>query len=158
MQFRAETGLLSEGLTPETSSTSVGYPLYGYLNSPGFEFVGGKESTTFSNTTFNYDVLKKENWSTIGGIIFICLLIGFMVALVITKIFRLNFTFNLCIIIIITSIMMIILGDKFLKNAGVFILAGAIMTMILTVFIFLMNDIIRGPYGGKDIGDTANFT
>lgn len=109
-----------------------------------------KEIGTFSNSTFSYETLSKENWTSAGNILFICLIIGFMVAIIITRFCNLNFTFLLCTVIVITSVMMIIIGDRFLKNAGVFILAAILTTMLLTLFIFFVNDVIRGPTTGSN--------
>lgn len=141
-----ETGFLTESLVPAAVPVGTG------------TYVGGSQGSTFSNAVFSYDVLARENWSSIGGILFICLLIGFIIAIVLSNIFRLSLTFTLCIIVIMSAIMMILLGDNFVRNAGVFILSGVLITMILTLFIFFMNDLIRGDgKNGGSLGDTADI-
>ena len=124
------------------------------LSLPDREIGSGsiEKGGTLSNSTFSYETLSRENWSSAANILFICLIIGFIVSIIITKFLNYNFTFNLCVLIIITSVMMIILGDKFTKNVGVFIISASLITMLLTLFIFFVTDILKGPNGSKDIG------
>ncbi len=126
---------------PELLETLLPEELIGSIDS-SFKRAG---EDTEEKSGFSYDVLVKQNWYDIGWRFLLTLLITFFIMMLISTRIRKKFSRGRCyqvaISVLIFFVILLILGNRFLKNLSVFVLGAIIITSILTVFIFLIYDV-----------------
>lgn len=89
----------------------------------------------------DYAHLSKKEWNKIVLVLIICAIIALFTLFILRTITKFSRCYLTGIFIVVFFISMLILGDEFMKNVAIVTLAGIILTIILSVFVFLTYDI-----------------
>lgn len=99
-----------------------------------------KESTNQYSSSLSYDSLYKLNWKNVMTILLITLFLTIIILITINTFKPLNKCSKVFWFLIIYLIVLLILGDRFLRNLSVLVLETIILTAILTITAFYIFD------------------
>jgi|SRR6516162_9802936 hypothetical protein len=98
-------------------------------------------NVSFNITTLSYTELSKKDWRKI---IMYCLIAGIISLLfiyILSLVWKIQKCYNVGLFLVSFFIILLIIGDEFIKNISTFIIGTSLLAIILTIFIFIGADL-----------------
>lgn len=108
---------------------------------PGTTINQGQSLSLSNRLTLDYTELAKKEWKPIIFCFIISLIISLLFIYLLSHIWKIKKCYLVALFLFVFFLILLIIGDKFIKNLATFVLSTSILAMILTIFAFIAADL-----------------